>query len=232
MVNVDDARIAKFEKDKIHFEILLDPNVALKIRKGAEFNHLFGDLLAVEEIYKDAKKGEKASESSLKEVFGNIEFKEIIKKIVLEGHLELTTEQRRKMFEEKRKEVLDYIVKNSINPITKLPHTEQRVLNALEKVKLDVDINISIKKQIEKIVQKLNPILPMSFSKFVCNVFVPIEIAGKINNIVNKYDVSERKWMPNGLNLKVNVPAGEKEEFFNIMFKVSGGKAKVEVEND
>ena len=45
---------------------------------------------------------------------------EIIKQILLKGELNLTTDQRRKMVEEKRKQIIQYINKNFVDPKTKL----------------------------------------------------------------------------------------------------------------
>lgn len=65
MVSIEDAVIARFESHGERFEILVDPDLALEFRKTPE-KYDIEDIIAVEEIFKDAKKGEKASEKRWK----------------------------------------------------------------------------------------------------------------------------------------------------------------------
>ncbi len=66
MVNVDEAIIAKYEYCGEHFEILVDPDLAADYRNPDGPDVAIEDLLAVEEIFKDSKKGDKASKLYLK----------------------------------------------------------------------------------------------------------------------------------------------------------------------
>jgi len=56
-VNVDEAIIAKYEYCGEHFEILVDPDLAAEFRNPDGQDVAIEDLLAVEEIFKDSKKG-------------------------------------------------------------------------------------------------------------------------------------------------------------------------------
>lgn len=230
MVNVDDARVASLETKTHKFEILVDPDLALEIKLGfKEVKNNLSNLLAVEEVYKNAKSGDSISEAALKEQFGTLELEIIVDEILKKGNLDLTTEQKRKLAEAKRKELIDYIVKNSINPITKLPHPVLRVENALEEGKIVIDSQKSIKSQIDKILEKLSEILPMDFKKIIIKVNVPLDYAGKVNGIINKYEVLERKWS-NVFSFTVDLPAGEKELFMNSISGLTKGTAEYEFE--
>ncbi len=58
MVTLDKAVIARLKKAGMEFEILVDPYLARDLKEGKEVD--FEELLAVEEVFKDAKKGERA----------------------------------------------------------------------------------------------------------------------------------------------------------------------------
>jgi len=228
---MDKARIVSYEKDNNVFEIYVDQDLALEIKEGdKDFESSYGSLLAIEEIYKDAKKGEKASSKAMSDSFPNLDVKEIVKEILIKGRLDLSTEQRRKIVEARKKELINYIVINSINPITKMPHTPTTVESSIEKVRIDVDINKPLSKQIDKIVEKLKAVLPMTFQTMKFRIHVPVSFSGKVNMIFNKYEVLERKWEPDGLVCLVQVPIGVKDSFLNSVSGLTQGQAKIELE--
>jgi len=231
MVNLDTARIVKYETQGHEFELLVDPDLAQKLKDGEKkFDEIFNNLFAVEEIYIDAKKGKKASDKAIKDVFKTNDFKIVSKEIILKGKLNLTTEQKRKILQNKKLELINYIVRNSINPITKAPHTPQSVTNALEKIRFELDLNKSIDKQIDKIVEKLQPILPMTFQQSKITIFVPVGLAGKINKYINRYNVLNRKWSSNEFVCTIIVSIGLKDEFINTISGLTEGKTRFEIE--
>jgi len=231
MVNIDDARIASYDDKGMHFEILVDPELALEIKNGTkELSNNLNRLLATDEVYKDARKGERVSEKLLQEHFGSTDLLKITEIILKKGHLDLTTEQKRRLLEAKKKELIDYIVRNSINPITKAPHTPQRVESALENAKIVVDPQKPIESQIDKIIEKLSVVLPMDFKMFVFKVTVPIEYAGKVNGVINKYEILERKWDSNSFRFTAKIPAGEKDAFLNLISGLTKGQSVFEGE--
>jgi ribosome maturation protein SDO1 len=230
MVNVDDARIASLETKNHKFEILVEPDLALEIKQGfKEVKNNLSKLLAVEEVYKNARSGDQVSETALKEEFGTLDLETIVDEILKKGNLDLTTEQKRRLAESKRKELIDYIVKNSINPVTKAPHTYTRVESALETAKIVLDPQKPIKYQIDKIVDKLNEILPLDFKKYIVKAYIPVQYAGKVNSMINKYEVLERKWA-NEFYFAANVPAGEKDAFLNMISNLTKGASRFELE--
>ena len=63
MVTLEDAVIARLEYYGEHFEILVDPDLASDFKRGEDIK--IEDVLAVEEVFKDARKGDKASEEAM-----------------------------------------------------------------------------------------------------------------------------------------------------------------------
>ncbi len=81
MVSLDKAVIARLRKGGEEFEVLVDPYLARDLKEGKEVN--FEELLAAEEIFKDAKKGERASADELRKAFGTDDIFEIAKRSFL-----------------------------------------------------------------------------------------------------------------------------------------------------
>lgn len=163
MVRVEDAVIARFEHSGEKFEILVDPDLAMDFKHGKAVD--LDDLLAIDSVFKDAHKGEVKSEDSLKKVFGTTNAVEISKRIILEGEVQLTTQQRRDIAERKRKEIIVFITKNCMNPQTKAPHPPQRIETALEEMRFNVDINRSNNELVQEALKGLKRLLPISMEK-------------------------------------------------------------------
>jgi len=231
MVNIDDARIASYDNNGHHFEILVEPDLALEVRLGHKsIDYVINNLLATEEVYKNSKSGERASEKAIQETFNTLDIKIIADIILKKGHLDLTTDQKRRLSEAKRKEVIDYIVRNSINPMTKAPHPYTRVESSLESARIVIDIQKSIESQLDKIIEKLSPILPMDFKMTKIKTIIPIQFGGKINGVIGKYEILERKWEASSFYFIANVPAGEKDSFLNVISGITKGQAQFEME--
>jgi len=95
MVKLEDALVAKLETHGERFEILVDPALALDFKTGKALD--MGQVLAVEKVFKDAKKGDKASEELMEKIFGTSDPLKIAEKIIKKGEIRLTAEQRRQM---------------------------------------------------------------------------------------------------------------------------------------
>ena len=80
MVNVDEAIIAKYEYCGEHFEILVDPDLAAEFRNPDGQDVAIEDLLAVEEIFKDSKKGDKASEEAMLKILSDDKLQDMMSK--------------------------------------------------------------------------------------------------------------------------------------------------------
>ena len=154
----------------------------------------------------------------------------IVEVILKRGHLDLTTEQKRKLAEMKRKEVIAYIVRNSTNPVTKAPHTYTRVESSLETAKIQIDTQRPIDQQIERIIEKLTEILPMEFKTVIFKATIPIQFAGKVNSIINKYEIQDRKWESTAFIFSAKVPAGEKDAFMNTISGLTKGQAQFDIQ--
>lgn len=230
MVSLDNARVASYDVNGEHFEILVDPDLALDIKEGKQtLEYKLGKLLASDEIYKKASSGDRASDGNVKTAFGTNDLEKIVGVILKHGHLDLTTGQKRKLAEQRRKEIIEYIVRNSYNPATKTPHTYQRVESALETAKVHIDVLRPVEQQIDKIVAKMSEVLPIDFKKYKIRVSVPLQFGGKMNSVIGRFDVLERNW-GSTFDFVVSIPAGEKDSFMNTISGLTKGQATFDVE--
>lgn len=213
MVDIEDAIIARLDSHGESFEILIDTEVARELREGNEVEIL--EHMAIEEIFRDAKKGDRSSEEKIMEVFGTNEVKEIAREIILKGEVQLTTEQRREMQEEKRRRIISEIARNAINPQTKMPHPPQRIELAMEEAKIHVDPFKSVESQVPMVLDKLRPLIPIRFEKSKIAVRLPGDEYGKCyEDIVHFGTILKEEWQSNGEWIGVvEIPAGVREEF-------------------
>ena len=81
--------VARIKKNGKHFEILVDLDEAMKVRKGS------GNLsvaILTNAIFHNLKSGEHVSEGELREAFGSEDFLTVAEKIIKSGEVVRTTE--------------------------------------------------------------------------------------------------------------------------------------------
>ncbi|MGZ7044326.1 MAG: ribosome assembly factor SBDS, partial [Methanobacterium sp.] len=153
MVTLEDSVIARLEYYGEHFEILVDPDLASDFKRGKEVD--IEKVLAVEEIFKDAKKGDKASEEAMMKAFQSIDPIEAAAIIIRKGQVQLTAQQRKEMLEDKRKKIIAKITREAINPQTKLPHPARRIEKAMEESKIHIDPFKSVDEQVNEVLKAI-----------------------------------------------------------------------------
>jgi len=215
--------LARIKQAGKNFEIIVDLEEALKFKKG--------ESASVEaegnKIFTDSKKGEVASNSDLQSAFGTIDTNEIIQKIVKDGEVQLTQEHRDAEQEQKFKQVVDFLVSNSINPQTKNPHTADRIKSALKQTQINIK-NGPIENQIKDIISEISKIIPIKVETKKVKITVPAIYTGKVYGIVNQYK-DEEKWLDDGsLEVVVSVPAGLIMDFYDKLNSITHGSALTE----
>lgn len=228
LVKMEDAVIARFEHSGHKFEILVDPELALQVKQGKSIE--LSELLAMEAVYKDAKKGEEASEETVKKVFGTTDLQQVVYKIIKSGEVQLTTEQRRRMLEQKRLEIINFIANNAINPQTKAPHPPSRIENALNEARIQVDVFKNVQEQIPDILKEIRKLIPLSLEKLRIAVKVPAEYSGKAGPILHKYHALKQEWQGNGsLVALFELPVGLKNELFDELNHLTHGNVETKI---
>ncbi len=228
MVKIDDAVIARMEKNGHKFEVLVDPDLAMDVKHGKIVN--FEDLLADDKVFKDSRKGEEQGIETVKEVFGTDDINIVTKKIIDDGDVQLTTEQRKKFLERKRAEIISFISTNAINPQTKTPHPPQRIENAMEQAKIHIDAFKSVEVQVNEIVNALKRILPLSMEKIDFAVKIPAQFSGKCSAIIHKFEIKKEQWLNDGsLAAEFELPVGAKQDLINELNSATHGEIIIKI---
>ena len=228
MVRIEDAVIARLEKFGHKFEILVDPDLAMDVKHGKDVP--MENLLASDRVFKDSKAGDVQSPDTLRKSFQTTEIPKIVKKIILEGEVHLTTEQRRALLEKKRLEVINFISRNTINPQTKTPHPPQRIENCLAQAKIHIDAFKSTEEQVDEIVKSIRHLIPISMEKVDFAIKVPAQYAGKCSSIIKRYEVKKEEWLNDGsLVAELLLPGGAKGDLLNELNSVTHGEIIVKI---
>ena len=229
MVSLDDAVTARLESHGETFEILLDPNIMKYLRDGKEAD--ITEFLAVEAVFKNAGKGTHPAEEKVKEAFGTDDIREIAKKIVSKGDIQITAEQRKEMLEAKRNRIVAYIAHNAINPQTRTPHPPARIELALTEAKFHADPFRSVESQVEEAMRLLRPLIPIKFEKSKIAVKLKADDYGKCFDDLTGYGMVEKEeWQADGSWIGVmEIPAGAITELTAKLNSRTRGSANVKL---
>ena len=189
--------IARINLDEEDFEILVKPEPAYSYRLGKLTS--LSQVLASDTIYSDANKGMKSSDEKLKKSFGTLDVQKIADTILKKGTLQLTTEQRRKMTEEKRRQIITFISRNCVDPKTKLPHPLTRIEQAMGQIHYSIDPFKSTEEQSNEVIKLLRLILPLTMEKVIVSVQIPQQYAGRVYGTVKGFGIIKREeWRSDG----------------------------------
>jgi ribosome maturation protein SDO1 len=229
MVTVDEAVIAKLKTHGQNFEILVDCNNAIAVREKKQVD--MKDVLAASKVFTDAKKGMEASENAMKQIFQTADAEEVAKQIILKGELQLTSEYRDSLRENKRRQIINMIHRNGVDPTTHAPHPVIRIENALEEAKFHVDEFASVEEQLQDALKILKPIIPIRFEVKEIAVKIGPEYAGKAYATVKKYSkILREEWQNNGYWIAVvEMPGGLEEEFYEKVNSICHGEVEAKV---
>jgi len=229
MISVEKAVIARLTKSGERFEILVDPEKALEIKMGKDFN--LDELLASQEIFEDAKKGLRSSDEKLNKAFGTTDREVIVKRIIREGDVQITTEQRKKMIDEKTKAIANIISKRGVNPQTGIPHPPDRILRAMEEAKVKVDLEKRVEEQIDSVFKSIQTIIPIKFERVQIAIKVPPSFAGKAANIIRNFgSLLKEEWKSDGSYLcLIEIPAGIQQDVYDRLNSLTHGQVEVKI---
>jgi ribosome maturation protein SDO1 len=229
LVSLDKAVIARLQKTDDHFEILVDPKAAGQLIEGQDIDVL--SSLAIDAIFKDSKKGTHAPQESLEKHFNTTDVEKIAKEIILNGEIQLTTEQRHEMQEQKRKRVIDVIVKNSMDPKTKTPHPRQRIDLAMDEAGIHIDPFKPVDQQVKTVIDALRPIIPISMEQVKISIKIPSQFIGKAYGTARSFGVLEREdWQSDGSWIGiVKIPAGMQTDFYDKLNNITKGNVETRI---
>jgi ribosome maturation protein SDO1 len=225
----DRYTIARITHDGDHFEILTKPEPALAYRLGKTTT--VSQVLATETIFTDAGKGTKASEERLQAVFGTTDPLKIAEVILKKGTLQLTTEQRKQLVEDKRKQIVSFISRECIDPKTNLPHPPLRIEQAMKQIHFSIDPSKGVEEQSKEIIKLLRPIIPLKMEKITVAIRIPAEHASKAYGSVKGYGTLKKdQWQADGSWIAVvEMSAGSYGPFLDTLGKITKGNLEAKM---
>jgi len=224
VVGVDKAVIARLHHSGQKFEILVDPNKALDFKRGMKVDII--EILEYPAVYRDVRNTEVVAEQDLQKVFGTTDISKIAQKIIKEGELQLTTEQRRTMVEQKKTQIANIISRKGINPQTNTPHPPQRILNVMDKAGINVDPFMDAEMQIEKVLKEIKTLIPIKFQKVTLQLKVPPQFAGKTYTVLKASGtILNEQWLSDGsLQVSIQILGGIQDELFQKLASLTHGQ--------
>jgi ribosome maturation protein SDO1 len=234
MISLDEAVTARLESHGERFEVLVDPDAALAINRD-EFDGDLEDVIAAEDIFEDASSGDRPPETALEEVFDTTEPLEIIPEVIKQGEIQITADQRREMQEQKRKQLINQIARNAVNPqMDNAPHPPERIESALEETDFRVDPMEPVEPQVDEALDALRPVIPIRFETVTVASQLPAEYAGSGQAKIREFgDLQEEEWQADGSWVGVlEFPAGLQNEFYDLVNEVSSGEAETQIIED
>jgi ribosome maturation protein SDO1 len=212
-----------------HFEILVNPQAALDYKLGKPVG--ISQILFIDTIFTDASKGMKPSDEKLLAAFKTTNPLQIAETIMRRGALQLTTEQRRQLVEDKRKQIVAFICRHCLDPRTGLPHPPLRVEQAISQIRIAIDPFKGAEEQAREIIQVLRPVLPLKIEQIRIAVKIPPEFASRAYGSIKGFGkIKQEEWQANGSWVAiVEMPAGLHGDFLEKLGKITQGTIQTKI---
>ena len=229
MVRLEDAVPARLKTHGATFEVLVDPDGALALRRGDRVN--IEDILAVEDVFENASRGDRSAEEDLIKAFATTNVAIIAEKIIKKGEISLTAEQRKQIIESKRRQVIEIIARNAINPQTKTPHPPARIEQAMKEAKVNIDPSKSADELVNIAMKAIRPLIPIRFEEVEVAVKIPADYAPKAYGEIAAFGkVIRESWQNNGSWVGVvQIPAGMQTDFYALINRLTKGEAETKL---
>lgn len=218
----------KFGKN---FEIAVDPDLAIAYKgKKNKDKEDIPEILKAEEVFKDVKKGELASEEDIGQVFKTTNFYDVAQIMLNDGDIQLTSEYREKLRQEKRKAIVQLIHRSAIDPKTGLPHPATRIENAMNEAKVRIDEMKKAEDQIKDILAALKPIIPIKFDTKTFEIHLDVKNASKCLGVLKGFGkIIKENWLADGSYIcEIEIPAGLQEEMIDDLNSLTHGTVRIE----
>ncbi|MGB1491835.1 MAG: ribosome assembly factor SBDS [Candidatus Poseidoniaceae archaeon] len=218
MVSLDDAVLARLEKGGKRYEVLVDPDLVDQWKSDSSTIEL-DDFMAMDEIFHDARAGERPTEEALMNTFQTLDVEAILNIILEKGSIQLTTAQRKARVEHMRQQIIHHIHSQAIDPKSKSPHPRTRIELALEESKYSVDPFKRLEDQVKDAIAKLKPLIPLSFESVRLAFRIPGSAYGSVSQLLRTHQQKEG-WLENGdWACVIEIPAGMKGDVIGQVLK-------------
>ena len=221
--------LARLKKNGRSFEIVVDPDKAMAFRENKVAD--IRDILTSPHIFQNAQKGIFSPEADLKMTFGTLDEEEIAEFILRKGELQLTSKYRAEQQETKKRKILELIHRFTVNPQNNFPHPLIRLENAFEEAKIKIDDKKSAEDQIQDVLKKLKPVLPIKSEHKEVQVHMSAVHAKKYYRQIHTYGkMLKESWLDDGAYLCVmEIPAGVYMDMIDDLSRKTHGGVEIKL---
>ncbi|MBN2053227.1 ribosome assembly factor SBDS [Candidatus Woesearchaeota archaeon] len=221
--------VARLKAHGQNFEVVIEPEKAIKFRHG---EGEVREALKAERIFREALKGEPAPEKELIDVFKTADALQIAEKIIKEGIIQVNDEYRDNLRQEAKKKFIEILLKNGVDANTGTPLTATKISNAMTQAKVHLDIFKKVEPQVDEIVAKLKPVLPISFEKKVLSIRIPAVNAAKLYGTVSRMaKIVDEAWLSDGSwSAKVEMVPGAVAGLMDELKSKTHGDVEINIE--
>ncbi len=225
---LDDYVIGRLQSHGETFEIMIEPDAVERFKNGEEVDLV--ENMPAEKVFTDAVKGQRAPDHMIDRAFETKDIEEITKKILKDGQVQLTTEQRNKRQKQKRKEIVNRIARNSFNPQTDTPHPPKRIENAMAEASVHIDPFKPVSQQMDDVIEEIRDLIPLSFEEKSFSVTIRGDLQGKIyGHLKNMGNIEDEEWLNDGRwQAIIKIPGGIQDEFYEKINDITKGEAEIE----
>lgn len=209
------VNLVRYKSHGFQFEIAIEPDKVIAYKNGEDVD--VEEMIQAEEIFTDMKKGLVVDEETLNKIFNTTDVLKVAKIMIDKGEIQFTQKYRQTLHEKKFKKIVNIIHRNAIDPRTKLPHPINRIEAALEEAKIKIDYGKPAEQQVKEIMQKLQPIIPMSVEEFQFSIHAPLHYAAKVKNIImSEGTLVKEQWLVDGSAMfVVKIAAGRSQDLIS-----------------
>jgi len=209
------------------YEVLVFPDPALNYKMGKQVDPT--QVLAIDEVFTDSSRGQRANAEQLKKHFKTEDHAKAALEVLKRGELQLTQEQRLRMTEEKRRQVVTIISKNYVDPKTHLPHPPVRVEQAMLEARVSIDPFKDANEQAKQVIEEIRVIIPLKSERVKLMVKTPAQYAGQAIGVVKGFgEILKEEWgQDGGLSVVLEVPAASQPSLLDRLGTVTKGSAQV-----
>lgn len=221
--------LAKLKTHGHDFEVVIEPDNAIKLRHGeADIR----DALKAPHVFKDAMKGELASEQLMQEIFKTNDELVVAEKIIKDGELHLTDEYKENVRNNKKRIIVAILLRDAADANTGNSLTEGKITGALSKAKINIDLYKKPEDQLPEIIAKLRTVLPITLEKKILNIRIPAANAAKLyGTVTSRARIVDESWLSDGSwSCRAELPAGKVSELMDELKSKTHGDVEINVE--
>ncbi|KNC51284.1 shwachman-Bodian-Diamond syndrome protein [Thecamonas trahens ATCC 50062] len=212
----------RIKKGKATYEVLTHPNTINGYRDGAV---ALDSCLAVEQVFRNSSKGETVALSELQDAFGLETEMDVARLILDEGEVMLNAADRKAKMDEVHRAVVAFIHKHFVDPKSMSPHPLVRIENALVEAKVRLDMDTSAEDQVNGVIKKLRPIIPLKKAELEATVTLSHAKMGAALGVLHGHaQVGHTDYTADGCVVSIGLLPGDLDGLVAALDKCTSGE--------